>query len=222
MHFVAGLDLGQSADYSALAIVEAQTHEFLEPTKHVGTLCALRHLHRWELHTPYPTIVADLKALLDAPPLNGRAQLVVDGTGVGRPVVDLLHVAGLYTIPVSITAGAQVTHEQGWYGVPKRELVSTMAVAFEGAALLVAEGLPLAPVLLRELRNFKAKISLSGTDTYEAWREQDHDDLVLATALAVWWARRSQPNLRWLTWGDVPKPPPSIMAGGTRFRPLRW
>ncbi len=27
-------------------------------------------------------------------------------------------------------------------------------------------------------------------DSYEHWRETDHDDLVLAAALACWWARR--------------------------------
>ena len=27
---------------------------------------------------------------------------------------------------------------------------------------------------------------MMGHDSYEAWREKDHDDLVLATSLAVW------------------------------------
>lgn len=33
---------------------------------------------------------------------------------------------------------------------------------------------------------FKVKISTSGHDSYEAWREGDHDDLVLAALLALW------------------------------------
>jgi hypothetical protein len=44
-------------------------------------------------------------------------------------------------------------------------------------------------VLKRELTNFKAKISLSGHDSYGAgddWRSSKHDDLVLAVALGVW------------------------------------
>jgi excisionase family DNA binding protein len=45
----------------------------------------------------------------------------------------------------------------------------------------------LADVLMRELLAFRVKINLQTEhDSYEAWREKDHDDLVLAVALAVW------------------------------------
>ena len=41
---------------------------------------------------------------------------------------------------------------------------------------------------MRELAQFKVKINIStGHDSYEAWREGDHDDLVLAVALACWY-----------------------------------
>ena len=54
-----------------------------------------------------------------------------------------------------------------------------------------AEDMKLWPTLHEELLNFKRKIDLrSAHDSYELWRESDHDDLVLATALACWWARR--------------------------------
>jgi hypothetical protein len=47
------------------------------------------------------------------------------------------------------------------------------------------------PELKKELLNFKRKINLkTGHDSYEHWREGDHDDLVLACALACWWVRR--------------------------------
>jgi hypothetical protein len=44
--------------------------------------------------------------------------------------------------------------------------------------------------LRRELENFKARISLSGHDTYgagEDWRWENRNDLVLAVALGTWW-----------------------------------
>jgi hypothetical protein len=54
--------------------------------------------------------------------------------------------------------------------------------------LKVAEGLELWPTLRDELKNFRRKASESrtGRDPYEHWRESDHDDLVLAAALACW------------------------------------
>ncbi len=34
------------------------------------------------------------------------------------------------------------------------------------------------------------KITVAGNDTYEAWRESDHDDLVLAAAMAAWYGEK--------------------------------
>jgi hypothetical protein len=47
-----------------------------------------------------------------------------------------------------------------------------------------------AQILMSELADFRVRISASGSDTYGAWRGGAHDDLVLALALAVWWADR--------------------------------
>ena len=48
-------------------------------------------------------------------------------------------------------------------------------------------------MLKEELLNFKMKINVAtGHDSYEAWREGEHDDLVLAAALAVWAADRKR------------------------------
>src|SRR5262249_44300270 len=57
-------------------------------------------------------------------------------------------------------------------------------------------------VVTRELQNFTVKIKLSTTnETFEAWRERDHDDLVLAVALAAWVAE-PPPNQHFV----APKP----------------
>lgn len=53
------------------------------------------------------------------------------------------------------------------------------------------------PVFATEALNFKAKISLSGHECYAAcaagdWRDGAHDDLVLAVALACWYAERRE------------------------------
>jgi hypothetical protein len=54
----------------------------------------------------------------------------------------------------------------------------------------------LVPELVRELENFKVKVNIhTAHDSYETWRESDHDDLVLALALAFWWAEQ-RPALR--------------------------
>ncbi len=53
--------------------------------------------------------------------------------------------------------------------------------------LRVARELPEAEILINELLNFEVKITAPANDTYGAWREGTHDDLVLAVAMVCWW-----------------------------------
>ncbi|HZS03398.1 MAG TPA: hypothetical protein VFD58_00860 [Blastocatellia bacterium] len=176
-----GLDLGQSKDFTALCVVECHG-------KKDKAVFLVRHLKRYELGTSYPAIVADVVALLGRlPAQNRKPRLSVDGTGVGAAVVDLFRqqrIPGLR--PVIITGGDQVNEEGGVSRVPKRDLVGVIQVALQTGRLKIAAELPEAPLLVSELQNFQVKITTSANDTYGAWREGAHDDLVLAAALAVW------------------------------------
>jgi len=48
----------------------------------------------------------------------------------------------------------------------------------------------MASVLVKELENFRVKITVNANETFESWRERDHDDLVLAVAMATWLGER--------------------------------
>jgi hypothetical protein len=50
-------------------------------------------------------------------------------------------------------------------------------------------------VFRKELENFGAKQNEgTGHTSYEAWREGEHDDLVLAVAMAIYSATRRRPQ----------------------------
>src|ERR1700736_4049590 len=98
--YFVGLDLGQSRDHSALAVVE-RADLVLDEIDHV-TYARLkerryrvRFLERVALGTPYPNVVERVREVVRAKPLVGQCTLVVDATGVGAPVVDLLAAAQL-------------------------------------------------------------------------------------------------------------------------------
>ena len=92
-YYFTGLALGQQADFAALVTVER--HKLAQPpTGKTVYRFDVRHLHRWPLKTPYPAVVADVKALFEEPPLSG-SMLAVDETGVGRAVVDMARAAGI-------------------------------------------------------------------------------------------------------------------------------
>jgi hypothetical protein len=208
MPFYVGLDLGQSADYTALAVV--QSVHTRTPDGRVGKDLHLRHLERYPLRTSYPEIAEKVAALVrdkklsptEYDPSRGRystrpPSLVVDNTGVGVAVTDLLKGKGLRFTPLTITGGDTAHRVKGNWRLPKRDLVAALEVPFHTGALKVAVGLTLWPALKEELLNFRRKINLkTAHDSYEHWRETDHDDLVLATALACWQATRRRSVLR--------------------------
>ena len=49
-------------------------------------------------------------------------------------------------------------------------------------------------ILIRELETFRVKITEAANETFGAWREGQHDDLLLAVALAAWAGERALPH----------------------------
>jgi hypothetical protein len=188
--YFGGLDLGQLQDYSALCILERTSFSHGDRP----TTFKARHLHRWDLGTKYPAIVQSVRDQLAKLP---GARLVVDATGVGRPILDLFRaIPEMYerVIGVTITGGhgAHFDANSASWHVPKVHLVGALQAEMGRNTLKVAASLPEARTLLDELLNFRVKVSVAtGNESFEAWRERDHDDLVLALAVGLWYARRA-------------------------------
>ncbi len=168
----------------------------------------LRYLERMKLRTPYPAVVERIREVAMDPALGARRSLVVDATGVGAPVVDLLCAAGVECeiVPVMITGGgggakASSGSSGGERRVPKRDLMVGLQLMFDQGQLRIARGMPETEVLLKELMGMRVRVSASGHKSYGSGREAPHDDLVLAVALACW--RAKQPKL-WNWFGGRP------------------
>ena len=103
-------------------------------------------------------------------------------------VVDLLRRANLpcRLLPVTITGGERETCQNGNWTVPKRDLIRGLLVQFQQGALHISGHLPDAETLLAELGNMRINVSPDGHATYCADRNGEHDDLVIAAALANW------------------------------------
>jgi hypothetical protein len=202
--FFVGVDLGQLSDFTAIAVVEGvacptgQTLTRLvsdglqsrpEPVREMSAEYHVRRLERPALGQSYVEQVDRVVKIMGQPALVG-AKLIVDGTGVGVAVCDLMRARGLKPIVVSITGGESASVDGPRLHVPKRDLAGVLQAMFGCRRIRVARGLELGQAFVRELQAFSVKVSKSGHDTYEALRESDHDDLVLAVSLAVWYAER--------------------------------
>jgi len=230
-NYFVGVDLGQARDYTAIAIVQRVTQSVGAGVGEVHTTINyhLRHLERVELGTRYPAIITRVVGLLATSPLSQESPLVVDRTGVGAAVVDMFTAAGADPRAITIHGGDTVIREDRHDRVPKRELVGTLIAIQQSGRLQTAAGLTLWPTLVGELVNFQLKVNIAtGHDSYEAWRESVHDDLVLAVAMACWYAENEPPALPWIPcqavhsswqWGSAGHPPRSKQSRPWGLRP---
>jgi hypothetical protein len=190
IRYFSGLDLGQAQDFTALSILEQTKLPDPDRPGEKVRHYAVRHLERFPLGTSYTAVCARLVTLYASPPLT-RTTLAVDQTGVGRPVVDMLRRSTISALirPITITGGHKASpDESGGHLVPKKELVSVLQVMLQARRIKVAPTLPEAATLVRELTTFQVKITPAANEVFGAWREGQHDDLVLAVAIAVWQA----------------------------------
>jgi hypothetical protein len=203
-------DLGQMQDPSALCIVDRADllWDVRDPVTWQckrETRFEIRFLERMKLRTPYPQVVERIREVAMNPALTGPRTLVVDATGVGAPVVDLLRAAKIdcEIVAVAITGGANAgTSQRGLIrSVPKRDLIVGLQLMFETGQLRIARALRGAEMLHNELMGMRVRISASGHDSYGSGREGQHDDLVLALALACW--RAKEPS-QWNWFGGRP------------------
>jgi hypothetical protein len=186
VRFFVGLDLGQSRDPSAIAVLEADDG------------LVLRYLERAPLGTPYPELVEWVRDIVTADRLRGQCGLAVDGTGVGAPVVDMLRVArlGCEVSDVTMTGGDRESDRGSqWnaprWNVPKRDLIAGLQVALANKQLRIPTRLPDAMALVQELVDIKMTQREQGRVRIGADGFGQHDDMAIALALAVWRSKKA-------------------------------
>ncbi len=211
--FVVGVDLGQAHDPTAIAVIEhvhwrvnpeARKHahyhdkgrrlaqEWEQELRHDDAFREqfnVRHLERLPLGTHYPAQVAHIADLVRRAPLKD-ARVFYDCTGVGRAVGDLLHQAQIRRLNrVHLTGGQDSKAEGARHAVSKVDLVSRLQAVLHTGQLAIEETLPDAAVLARELADYRLNFTAAGNAQFNA-RSGAHDDLLIATGLAVYGCQR--------------------------------
>lgn len=186
-NYTVGVDLGQSRDPTAIAVVR-KLNTAPKPLFQVG------HLERLPLGTPYPGVVSHVARMLSRPPLKDKAELVIDFTGVGRPVFDMFIGQGISPIGVTITAGEATSNEGLIWRVSKIILISRIQALLHDGRLKIHKDMPDAAALINELQDFRADVTDSGYWKFGA-RAGKHDDLVLALAIALWRSHGDNQNI---------------------------
>ena len=207
---VVGIDVGQRIDPTTIVVAEAiprrresgaTEHEF-----------EVRHLERLPLGTAYPDVAArvvDVVRKLASRPVSAYQRppaisLVVDVTGVGRPVVDAIRAAlddhGFKRVTLSaatFTHGTTITGRPGSreIRVGKAGLVSRLQVLFQEKRVKMLSSHPEAAVMTRELMDYEIKTDPEGDAKFGAFKVGSHDDLVTALGLAALFEPRTPGRL---------------------------
>src|SRR5215208_6670319 len=141
-----GLDLGQSADYTALAIIEEPVwmagrwaspatmdrsfYDFVraesDRARPPNPPLSVRHLERFELGTRYTDVVERVREMAYTPPLAGKpCCLLVDKGGVGAAVLDTFEHAGIRPTAITIHGGSAVSYDPQRRGYRSRSGTSS-------------------------------------------------------------------------------------------------
>jgi hypothetical protein len=199
------LDLGRRRDHSAIAVVERVEQVAPRESARVkGVL--VRYVERVPLGTSYLEVVERVREIATDYWVKGNCSVVVDATGVGEPVVDMLRQAklGCEIVAVTITGGdrendAGSTSLAPRCSVPKRDLIEGLQVLLEMKQLRIAADIPHLQTLVKELLDMR--VTLRGVRVrIGAEGPGEHDDLAIALALAVWKAKKTVPYLNGVGW----------------------
>lgn len=203
--FIFAVDLGQVNDYTALIILErhqevttTQVCTVKDPSLASGkdwkpkitfqdAIYHCRYIERMR-NLSYPVMIERVRRVIENPEIGGRYKLVLDQTGVGRPVYDLFKLSGMDIFGISITGGnADRIISRSEAHVAKTNLVGITQVVSQAdpPRLKYAADLADLDLLRNEIANFKVTLSKNANELFSV-REGLHDDLILALSLGLW------------------------------------
>jgi hypothetical protein len=84
-----------------------------------------------------------------------------------------------------------------WH-VAKQDLIGQLQVVLQGRRLHLRPDLPEATTLRQELTAYQRRITLAANVQYGAWREGQHDDILLAVAVAICHCEHCRPAGVWV------------------------
>lgn len=205
-----GIDIGQQRDRTAIAIVEREGR--LGEEYHI-----IRRLERLPQRTPYHEIAARLTTIMEGvrtramqdevdrlalprlqrgPEQEITPTVYANATGLGKPVIDALAVAGVSLTPVYFTYGdKRITQSDRSISLGKAWLVSQLQVLLQAGRILLPKTAE-ARALAMDLQNYEITMVADANERDGAFSVGVHDDLVTALGLAV------QPRSGQLSWLD--------------------
>lgn len=216
--FVVTADIARRRDYfnihvSKLAPQVLPGSQYLGTEERVVHMLKTVHIEKYQGIT-YEESVDRLETIMRHADLSRNSDLLVDGTGVGDSVIELIRKRGLNPMPIIFTGAGQVREIVAPAGavfktaagqpelsrlaivkeihVPKEDLVHAGVLLMEERRIQVVPTLYWAADFKAQLVAFRGKVNERTKKTsYNAATEADHDDEVVCYLMAAWWMTRA-------------------------------
>jgi hypothetical protein len=187
MIYILSLDPAQVRDWSALAAIDMHyvgaRKRFEYDLVAMGRKQGLPYDHPTEPSiASWALSVYKKKEFWDKQPPH----FLLDATGVGVAVRDILASKGIRLKAVTITVGNTYTRKGPIYHVGKPRLIGKFLGAFDAGKVHVNPALPIWPKLEREMLAFRSELSAQGNAKFEA-EQGENDDMLFALAQGVWY-----------------------------------
>lgn len=160
--YVIGWDIAKHTDWSVITVIDVDAHREGDDI--------VPHVAHWERFNTL-NYVAQIDRVAAIAAKYGT-YVLLDSTGLGDPIYDMMCVRGIPCYPYTFTSRS------------KQQIIQNLAVGIQARALTY----PQIDELLQELGSYQYEMSAAGQVRYSA-PEGDHDDCVISLALAYWAAQ---------------------------------
>jgi hypothetical protein len=218
--YICAVDIAKKRDYTAIQIYK-NSHSIIHhpedaarPEQIVSFLDLVYQVKMQALR--YTEQARIIRELLGRVQMLHNTQLLVDGTGVGEAVVDIMREDGLNPLPIVFTSGNTVQPVYEGFGkvfgaslsttgrlsgaqvlkeirVPKEDLVHAGMLVMEQKRLRLAANIAHEDDFKRQMLSFRGKVNeKTGRTKYENESDDIHDDWVVTYLMACWWLTYSR------------------------------
>jgi hypothetical protein len=217
--YICAVDIAKKRDYTTIQLYKSSQsilHHPVELGRPDQILSFLDLVYQVKMQAVrYTEQSRVIRELLGRIKLLHNTQLLVDGTGVGEAVVDIMREDGLNPLPIVFTGGSSVQPVYSDFGavfgqgrgenrlnraqvlkeihVPKEDLVHAGMLVLEQNRLRLAANLQHEDDFKRQMLAFKGKVNeKTGRKKFENESDDIHDDWVVTYLMACWWSTYSR------------------------------
>ena len=180
--YIISLDPAQLRDWSALAAVRMRYNQATQKFGYDLVNMDRRQKIGYDLIVDWAVNAFNTPAFHVPVP----ALFLLDATGPGLALKDMLRLKGVRCKPIIITSGQNVIRDGPFIHVGKPRLFGKFMAAFDSGRVRISPAMLIYSTLEKEMVNFRAKLSSSGNAMFEA-APGENDDLLFSLAMAIWY-----------------------------------